>query len=492
MKKWIKQNELNILIMIIYSICSLIILSFHESWRDEAQSWLIARDLDFFGIIQQMKYEGHFLVWYLIIAPFAKLGLPYCTIKVISWIITSISVWLILLKSPFKWQTKLLIIFSYPMIYLYPAISRCYCLIPLAITFIAIAYKNRENKPIQYVLSIALLANTHVIMLGLVGMLLLTFYIEQFRKRKSNTKIQNRNNIISFVIISLILIISAIPIMSSLTTNKEISIEYSFSFAKMLNILSQSIYTVMASLSTYSIIIVVCVLILIYVCIIYELRKNPLNFTIILFSVLYQLVIYEYIYFASAQRANSVFLIILLFAWIQLDEKDIKKDDLEQKIIHKILISLLVLSLLFGIINVYNEIMYRYSSAKQTAEFVEKYIQEDSVVISNNMPYSSAVIPYLKKHKIWNPQRKDYFTYVTWDKENEESYYADFFEIIKENFRENKEIYYIYARKGKNEGTEETELENIRRLEKDGYLIKIFESDESIIEEDYDIYKIEF
>ena len=103
MKEWLKRNKINILIMIIYSVFSFIILLFHESWRDEAQSWLIAKDLGFFQILQQMKYEGHFFLWYVILIPFAKLGFPYITIKIVSWVIVSISAWLIIKKSPFKW-----------------------------------------------------------------------------------------------------------------------------------------------------------------------------------------------------------------------------------------------------------------------------------------------------------------------------------------------------------------------------------------------------
>ena len=47
--------------MTIYLIISFIIIILHEAWRDEAQSWLIARDLSFIDILKQMKFEGHLL-----------------------------------------------------------------------------------------------------------------------------------------------------------------------------------------------------------------------------------------------------------------------------------------------------------------------------------------------------------------------------------------------------------------------------------------------
>lgn len=70
----IKENKIDIIIFLIYAIVTFVItIIFHEKWRDEAQAWLIARDLDFWGIIKQMTYEGHPPLWHFILAPFAKL-----------------------------------------------------------------------------------------------------------------------------------------------------------------------------------------------------------------------------------------------------------------------------------------------------------------------------------------------------------------------------------------------------------------------------------
>ena len=41
---------------VIYIILVLIVAINHECYEDETQSWLIARDLNFIEIIEQMKY----------------------------------------------------------------------------------------------------------------------------------------------------------------------------------------------------------------------------------------------------------------------------------------------------------------------------------------------------------------------------------------------------------------------------------------------------
>jgi len=227
MKEYIKKNRFNILIMLMYSIVTLVFVFFHENWRDEAQSWLIAKDLNFIDIFKQMRYEGHPCLWYLMIAPFAKLGFPYITENILSWIIINISAWIIMKRAPFNICIKCLILLTPPFIYLYPVISRSYCLIAFAIVLIAITYRNRQTNPIKYVSSVLLLANTHVIMLGLAMMLYAVFFIEEllikFRKKTKKEKID--------IIISLIITIVGIGFLviqlaGCLQTNANVNSEF--------------------------------------------------------------------------------------------------------------------------------------------------------------------------------------------------------------------------------------------------------------------------
>ena len=132
------NNKLYIIIMTIYTIIGFKILLSHESWRDEAQAWLIGRDLSFIEMLKQMYYEGHPCLWSMILAPFAKLGFPYFTMNIISYTIMWITAILILKKAPFPKIIRIILIFSIPFMYNYSVIARNYCLIPLAFVLIAI------------------------------------------------------------------------------------------------------------------------------------------------------------------------------------------------------------------------------------------------------------------------------------------------------------------------------------------------------------------
>ncbi len=186
MKKFIKENKIELIIMLVY-ICITFSISifFHEKWRDEAQAWLMARDLNLVELLKQMKYEGHPFLWQLILMPFAKLGFPYITQNILSLSFMWIFAWLLLKKSPFKRFEKIIILLSVPIIYLYPVISRNYSLIPLALSIIAILYKERNEKKIQYILAILFLAYTHVLMWGLARNTLFSVFYRANKKRFS-------------------------------------------------------------------------------------------------------------------------------------------------------------------------------------------------------------------------------------------------------------------------------------------------------------------
>ena len=80
------KNKTNIFIFIVWFAISLFAIFHHEMWRDETQVWCIVRDLNLPEIFQTTRIEGHPMLWYLLVLPFAKLGLAVESIQIISFI----------------------------------------------------------------------------------------------------------------------------------------------------------------------------------------------------------------------------------------------------------------------------------------------------------------------------------------------------------------------------------------------------------------------
>ena len=195
----------------------------HEIWFDEAQAWCIIRDNDIAGILQVLQYEGHPPLWYLVLYPFAKLGAPCTVMPFISWTISCVTVALILWRAPFGLLLKACVVFSSGFFFYNSVTSRVYCLIPLILLFIAELYPQRRKHPILYGAMIALLANTHVIMCGLVGILGIFMLIDLFKEWKASSKKENAMKLAGLATAAVGVLLLVLPLLASLSLNNEVT-----------------------------------------------------------------------------------------------------------------------------------------------------------------------------------------------------------------------------------------------------------------------------
>lgn len=162
----------------VYTLCIAFLATRHEFWNDEYHVWFLARFLSFKELWQAMTMEGHFLLWFLPVRLLAKLGCSFWCLHLLSVLLVSAAAWLLVMKAPFGMLPKALALFSYPLIYWFPVISRCYALIPILLFALACLY--RENRhPLLYAVLVGLLAHTHAYMEGAVAALFLLWCHER-------------------------------------------------------------------------------------------------------------------------------------------------------------------------------------------------------------------------------------------------------------------------------------------------------------------------
>ena len=140
----------------------------HEPWEDELHAWQIAQ-FPLGRMFREMGYEGHFLLWFMLLHPFAAGGFPIVTLNILSWLVNAVGVWLLIRKSPFPVYVKILVMFAVPFLYFNPAISRPYVMIPLLLFLLAGCFRDAGRKPVRYCVLLVLLAHTHLYMEGFVG-----------------------------------------------------------------------------------------------------------------------------------------------------------------------------------------------------------------------------------------------------------------------------------------------------------------------------------
>lgn len=152
-------------------------LQHHEKWADEAQAWLIARDLSLRAIwFHELRYEGspglwHTLLW--IAQHVFHLG--YGSIGVIGMAGATAGAALLIFKAPFPRYLRWPLAFTYVMVYQYAVIARPYTLLPLLAFAAALLFKDLQH-PERMAVILLLLANLSLhgtILAGCLGLVYL-------------------------------------------------------------------------------------------------------------------------------------------------------------------------------------------------------------------------------------------------------------------------------------------------------------------------------
>lgn len=156
----------------------------HQPWRDEAQAWLIARDLSVTEIFQQMPYEGSPPLWHLMLAPLAKSGLPYETMHLIHGLIASVGIFIFLFYAPLPKILKLILPFGYYFSFEYAVIARNYNLSILLLFALAACYQKRLTRPLTYATLIFLLSWTNTHSLAVAGLLSVGLLYDLIKENK--------------------------------------------------------------------------------------------------------------------------------------------------------------------------------------------------------------------------------------------------------------------------------------------------------------------
>ena len=419
-----KNHLRNIIAFVLWAIVVIFVFIRHENWRDEAQAWLMARDLDIPGLIAQMKYEGHPCLWHLILMPFAKLGLPYETMNIVSIVITAIAVALLLWKSTLPYVVKLVMIFGSALLYYMPIVSRSYCLIPLFLFMNACCYPSRRKHPLFYGLTIALLIQTHVYLLGVPAMMSILWLIESFADFKKDRCFKNlMKQAVGLLLPLLSLLFLVYQIMGSTESsafNGSLFSIYDFFFAYARNFKIENSF--MASpggtkpyFSAFSVVLAAIFAGMLVLTAIYMLRKkNSEGLKILLiftFGLLVRVLIAAILYPAiGAQKMTIVFFMAvwLLWAiWQHIDARNVKRFML-------IALGMVCLVNTVNTIDAFRDISEDFTDAKNCAEYINSSIPEDAVLLQNDNPVSSAILPYLNREGLYSLVTGEYTSYTTW------------------------------------------------------------------------------
>lgn len=381
-------NKKNVcwLMFILYSILNLILMLRHEPWRDEIHAWLMAKELSIPELIVESRFDGHPILWHLLLMPFAKLGFPIITLNIIGYVIVLISVWFFLFKTDLPLLFKAIVSFTIPFTYTFSAISRNYSLIILLFMLITTLYNKRNEKPILYSILIALLVHTHSLAWGLVAGLTITFHFYEiilYFKHKNNVSMKK-------IILGLgIIAISTILVVLELygTSNTDYGVGNN-------------------PFITYCIKIMLGMLIVPLLFSIIN-KSNYKEFLIFFCGFAFQILIYTCVYSSILFQRFILIFVFMFFYILLLSKTNIAKYKLNIICTIYLLFICIFASERF-ITTAINDIKYPYSAAQEMASYINENLPENSTVLVDSAVIGQALIPYLDNAKLYDIVNKSY------------------------------------------------------------------------------------
>ncbi len=181
------------LVLLIFIAIATVTACFHEPWADEAQAWLIARNLGIPGILHQMGYEGSPPLWHLLLWLLTRLHLTYAALGLVSITLVASGMYIWLRWSPLPGFVRLLLPFAFYYQYQYAVVSRSYALSTL-LAFAAVAlWRAKPPRILAFGFVLALLVQTNLygcmIAAGIACAFACEFLSSFLKQRPSRTQI---------------------------------------------------------------------------------------------------------------------------------------------------------------------------------------------------------------------------------------------------------------------------------------------------------------
>jgi len=409
--------------LLLYGSLSFIWLWMHEPWRDEAQAWLIVRDLDIYGIIKQMVWEGTPALWHMLIFPTVKLGLPYFCMFILHWIIAIVIAWLLLFKLNLSNYIKIGLLFSYFLMFEYVLVARNYSISILLLIIIASLYGSRFKKPVLFSILILLLFNTNIHSFGAATALSIIYLWELCKSIKVR---------IHYLIALTIMITGAVLVflqifpVNSLEQNAIIE-KSAFNFYSIFIAIRNGFLPGYDLNFLFSFIFSLLLLLFLI-----RALVRPKIFVILFLSVGWLLFILGTIHLGGLRHHGFVLIFIIfsfsLEKYYEIEPLNISFCRINLNILNKLSSIILVLCLFLSIIQsikaYYNELKFSYSGSKEAAEFVKTYIPVEQLIIVHRSYSCCSLLPYLDDYKFWYADSEEFGTFLIWDMKFKENAYT--------------------------------------------------------------------
>lgn len=418
------------LIFAAYVILLCLVVSRHEPWMDEAQSWLLTTDLSATELIgTYLRYEGHPALWYLILFLPVKSGLPYFTANVLSALLAAFAQWLFLRYSPFPLIIKILLPFSFFAFYQYAVVARSYCLIAPVLFLTAIRYRTKIEHPISYGLLLCLLANISAHTALLAGVLMAAHLFDVMKMWSLLDKQTKIRQIIAAVIFGLsslqIILVLAPPPDPGFTAGTNWGLMNFFNVSRQMfagSLTANDSGTVTWLHFVFASAVLAATLVLL------RQRRMTLLYLLPLLSILALFAVKYY----NVWHQGILFFLWIFVLWIRFDPDRNTAPSKTAQLVLALLTVVLGIQVYWAAIAARCDFYHSYSGSYEAARYIKENHLENQKIYGSGWK-SIALSPYFDRKIFYNHNQNSDLRFWFWSFRNQTpvGFYADIINIIQ-------------------------------------------------------------
>jgi hypothetical protein len=389
-------------ILVVYGLLTLVLTLRHEPWRDEADSWLVARDLPLANFIEWTRSIGTPGLWHLLVSPLARTGMPYATQGLLHWALIVAAAALFVHKSPFTIATKVLFLFSFYPAYQYAVIARSYALGILLAFCVAALYPTRFVAPLRYAIAVALLCNANPHSSGIAGAVMAAYGIELLI---SHSRDGRRWTALMIMFCGLVLAFIQLYTPGYVVPPNVISAPW---YGAFFEAAARGFLPWFESELARLWAIAVLALVLI------AIRRSLPSVVIFVLSHVGLALIFTYLWIGGFRHFGLVLVVTVLALWIAL------YDGAEESRSRRVAVALLNVSLVLSIPMTLQfaraDFTEAFSGSKEMAQFILRNGLENAEIAAHPPAHAEAVLAYLPKKTFWYAALGEPGSYMKWDR----------------------------------------------------------------------------
>jgi hypothetical protein len=378
------------IVLVTFMAITTFVAAHHEAWRDEADAWLVVRDIDFSQIFQWSRHAGTPLLWYGLLAPLARVGLPYQSQQVLHFAVILAAMAVFVVFAPLSRLTKVLAVFSYYFTYEYAVIVRSYALAILLVFVAAALWKQRRERPVALGLVLALLCNTNA--QGFV--IAAAFGIVLVAERAFRS--------------SAILAAGALLAWWQVRTPLDPAREGARHVFNPLAIP----WTLGNAFAPTVLVAAGCgVALLLLLVVTLALRRAPGALAVLWGTIIILLALYSFVWLGGFRHAGFLLAITLVAVWIGAEDLDVRFTSAAALLLNGALLISTFVAVRYWI----DETRFSFSGAEEAAMFIRDHHLESNDIAAHNLTQCEALLPYLPRTRFWYAGLERYGTYLRWD-----------------------------------------------------------------------------